>query len=307
MPEEGKEPPRSGLSTRGAVIVAAAILVLLPLALWCALLVASVRETHAVLEGSIELDIWMNAPNEFGVDGRWDFLDPSRDAKERVRTLGGRARAARRLSFYLRLPEWIAPAGRKCDAAVLLGYCGEAAMPALIDTLRGPDPAARLTAVISLGRIGPPAKAAVEALEKRLDEPDPNVRLTAAIALWRITGRHEKLTAEIDRSLSEANEWVCTYAAIAIGKIGPEAKAAVPGLVAILQNRLDSPPGDIVTWEWVPYGVRALGQIGPAAREAIPVLERYAKQESLLGSPSMGEAAAALKKIRGGAAENASP
>jgi len=84
------------------------------------------------------------------------------------------------------------------------------------------------TAIDALTRIGQPA---VPALIEMLDDPKAQLRADAAIALARI---------------------------------GPDARGALPRLIALVQND----PDELVRKN----AVRALGQIGPAAAPAIPAL-----------------------------------
>jgi HEAT repeat protein len=86
-------------------------------------------------------------------------------------------------------------------AADALGRIGAAAVPALIEALDNPHPAAREKAVEVLGRMGPDAAEAVPALVRLLDDPDESVRKATARTL---------------------------------GQIGPAAKDAVPALMQTL-------------------------------------------------------------------------
>jgi hypothetical protein len=117
---------------------------------------------------------------------------------------------------------------------------GPAAVPASVGTLeRGNWPVGRQrtgfeqwtieqTALDALIRIGEPA---VPSLITLLNEPDSHLRGEAVVALSRI---------------------------------GPEAQAAVPRLIALAQGD----PDEAIRKS----AVRALGQIGPAAAPAVPVL-----------------------------------
>jgi hypothetical protein len=82
-----------------------------------------------------------------------------------------------------------------------LGRIGAAAVPALVQILRGPDQQARKKAIEVLGRMGDEAAAAVPDLIPLLDDPDPQIRKSTARTL---------------------------------GQIGPSAKDAVPALMRTL-------------------------------------------------------------------------
>jgi hypothetical protein len=92
------------------------------------------------------------------------------------------------------------------DAATdALGRIGPAAIPALVESLRGADPVVREKALDVLARMGPDAQAAVPELIRLLDDPNPEVRKMAARTL---------------------------------GRIGPAAEAAIP---ALMRNLLETP------------------------------------------------------------------
>lgn len=82
-----------------------------------------------------------------------------------------------------------------------LGRIGAAAVPALVQALRGTDLEVRRKAIEVLGRMGDEAAAAVPDLIPLLDDPDPQIR--------RATAR-------------------------TLGQIGPSAKDAVPALMRTL-------------------------------------------------------------------------
>ncbi|MBX7168553.1 MAG: HEAT repeat domain-containing protein [Pirellulales bacterium] len=88
-------------------------------------------------------------------------------------------------------------------ASDALGRIGEAAIPALLEALRDPDPLVRAEAVRALARMGPEAEPALDALIAALQDGDKGVRRAAAGA---------------------------------IGQIGPAAKKAIPALVQALRD-----------------------------------------------------------------------
>jgi len=90
-------------------------------------------------------------------------------------------------------------------AADSLGRIGAAAVPALVEALRNPDPTVRLKAVEVLGRMGDDAAPAVPDLVRLLADPNPDVQKAATRTL---------------------------------GRIGPAANAAVP---ALMQKLFESP------------------------------------------------------------------
>ena len=91
------------------------------------------------------------------------------------------------------------------DAATdALGRIGPAAVPALVETLKSPDPAARLKGIEVLGRMGPGAAPAVPDLIRLLDDPDPEVRKAAARTLGRIGPAADAAVPALMRTLFEA-------------------------------------------------------------------------------------------------------
>lgn len=216
-----------------------------------------------------------------------------------------------------------------------LGPEAKAAVSVLRAALQAQEDAVRLWAALALGRIGPAAREAVPDLRRALHDGDPQVRLAAAHASCAIEGRPgaalpvllEALRRgdRIDRPRVgqdvEPDEALCRYGPAAMpmlvrtllgdgaavrgagsrtarlfGYLGPEAREAVPGLMAVLrQARTRMPPlggwGSIATEGEV---IRTLGRIGPGAGQAVPLLV-----EILTGKDSRlhADAAEALGRI----------
>jgi HEAT repeat protein len=142
-----------------------------------------------------------------------------------------------------------------------------AAVPTLIAGLNEKEPGRRLDAIEALGRIGPEAKEAVPALAEALnDEKDyvgqaaaealgrigvdavpallealkgrDRVRIAAAEALWRIN-KHPAAVPALAEDLTyrTAPEGGYAAAVYVLGRIGAEAKAAVPALAEALKDK----------------------------------------------------------------------
>ncbi len=108
-----------------------------------------------------------------------------------------------------------------------LADIGPSAVPALIEALNGDDERVRSAAAVALGQIGPDAKDAVPALRAALG---PGLLgQNSARALGRI-GPHG-MPALID-ALKNGSE----HAALALGEIGPDAREAVPALLAAIKS-----------------------------------------------------------------------
>jgi HEAT repeat protein len=114
---------------------------------------------------------------------------------------------------------------------------GPRAIDALREALGSEQVKTRMSAVTSLGRIGPDAKSAVSELAN--------------------TARHDQ-----DRN-------VRIFAVVSLGQIGPAAAEAVGPLVGLLEYEEDA--------QMILVTVEALGRIGPPAKTALPVLASMAK------------------------------
>jgi HEAT repeat protein len=158
----------------------------------------------------------------------------------------------------------------------------EPAVVALADALTDADLLVRVRAAEALGWIGEGAKAAVPALLRVVKEERstshsrslPDVRLPAAGALGSIGDARPDVVAALAELTKD--RWVQTYGneyddvAYALGRLGPEAKAAVPVLVEQLQDK---------NHRWRAYVLRALQGIGPGAGAAVPALIRVLEDE----------------------------
>jgi HEAT repeat protein len=161
--------------------------------------------------------------------------------------------------------------GVRRNAGWALGHIGapaKDAVPTLIVTLNDKDKAARDSAVWALGRIGPPAKAAVPALIEALkierhselaaealgriganakaavptlgtllEQSRGATKIKVALAFWRITGQEAKALPVLTAALQDRQAFVRRDAADALAEMGPKAKAAVPGLIALMERK----------------------------------------------------------------------
>ena len=195
------------------------------------------------------------------------------------------------------------------SAAFALGKIGpqtKEVVPALIQALKD-DFGPRSAAATALGEIGPDAKDAVPALVEALKDENINVRRYAAGALGQIGSNAKEAVSALVQALKDNNDGVRRYEETwlhpkkedgpsrlrrsiveALGRIGPEAKEAVPLIVRSLKDDYD--PNVRVA------AVEALGEIGSEATEAVPALvEALEDYDSEVGQ----RAAKALKKIKG--------
>ncbi len=97
--------------------------------------------------------------------------------------LGGKERAARKLSLYLRAPKFMTT--RRGRAAACLGWCGPVAVPHLIRCLGDEHENVRWEAARALGDVGGAgAAAALEGASR--NDPCRSVREAAKKALGKI-------------------------------------------------------------------------------------------------------------------------
>jgi HEAT repeat protein len=210
------------------------------------------------------------------------------------------------LMEQLRGEDW----GQRTMAASMLAQLGPAAVPAiplLLEPLKDARGTARIyrsTVPITLGIIGPPAKSAIPALVELLkaedpepDHPEANLwtmaRANAAYALGTIgpADRPTAVAALLDatrdtRGRIRANALV-SLQALGLGN-GPEARAAVPVLVQVLEDWKDLVESQQAAAE-------LLGAIGPTAHAAVPALTGALESRN---EGVRAAAADALKKVQ---------
>jgi HEAT repeat protein len=95
--------------------------------------------------------------------------------------------------------EW----GVRETAADALARIGDAAVPALVDTLHDPDQEVRAQAAQALARMGAKAAPAVDALVHALDDPNEEVRRGAARALGQIGSEAEEAVPALIKAIKD--------------------------------------------------------------------------------------------------------
>ena len=115
----------------------------------------------------------------------------------------------------------------------------------------------------------------VEGITSSTAYREPQVNETAAMALGRIGfAAVQPLANELQRSTDPQVRYQITSA---LAFIGPEAEAAVPQLIAALQDE------NVIVRRGA---ARALGQIGPGAAPAIPELIQALRDDSYSDDPT---------------------
>ena len=181
-----------------------------------------------------------------------------------------------------------------CAAEALADIGAKDAVPALIELLKDKENFRRMV-VYALGEIGDPS--AIPALIEALKDEEEWVRSSAAEALGKMRDKSViPVLIEALKNEDDSDEEVISEAAKALGKIGPEAKDAVPALINVLNYEY----GNVKQ-----YAAEALGNIGSEVKGTIPALIKVLKNE-YEDSDVRKSAARALGKI-GPTAKDAVP
>jgi HEAT repeat protein len=202
----------------------------------------------------------------------------------------------------------------------------EAAIRSFIGMLeRRENTRIRVLATTALANLGPRARAAVEPLRVALDEEDLQVRIGAARALWQI---ERQFDTKLLLALAQGEQGYGSLMEV-WKDLGPEAQAAVPGLLQALQSPDETMRrcATIVLGHMGPSilakealwalaarlkdgstavrrgAARALGNMGPKAAEAVPDLVEALQD---IDTDTRVEAASSLGNI-GPAASSAAP
>ena len=131
-------------------------------------------------------------------------------------------------------------------------------VPHLVSALKGPNPQLRVAAARALLDLDPPAELTRPLIIKVMEEASPEVLHNILDAL---AGVGEKAVPRLIEALKV--EEVRPHAAAIIARIGPPAKAAVPGLIEALGDENPVARSEVL------YAIAA---IGPDAAEAVPVV-----------------------------------
>jgi HEAT repeat protein len=166
--------------------------------------------------------------------------------------------------------------GVQASAAEALGMLEgdgntQAAVQSLLIRLNDPDQVIRRTAITALGKIK--ARDEVDPLIRMLDDSnDPDIRWRAELALGKIGPDARKAVPKLIELLKNPDHILRRGAATALAGIGPSAKDAVPSLKAVLDDKDEN-----VRWR----AIQALGQIGEDAKSSIDLLSGVLDSENV--------------------------
>lgn len=144
------------------------------------------------------------------------------------------------------------------------------AVPAMAAALADPEADVRRGAVEALGKLGPTAVAAVPALVAAMREPQAAAECSGALPA--ITGEPERYVDPLLDAVWNADVVSLGYAILAFGEVGGGARAAVPDLVALLEEQRVR---NLIPFLHIAL-LKGIGDIGPEARSAIPELQANA-------------------------------
>jgi len=173
------------------------------------------------------------------------------------------------------------------EAIAALGHMGPAAseaVPTLGKALLGLDAVYSHFASLALGQIG---KSAVGVLIDGMKSDRASVRWDSAVALGQIGADARAAVPQLIAMLDDKDPIYRTQAATSLGQIGPGAKEAVPALIKALKDRY---------YTVRQFAAQALGDIGPAAKAAIPQLTAALKDPADEVSDAAEDA---IEKIKG--------
>lgn len=123
----------------------------------------------------------------------WDSRRDS--SKEAIVRLGGTGEAARKITLFLKMPDWVTDSKRVADdssredhAIFMLGLCGRPGAEVLTPMLHSKHPRIRCLALMAIQDCGPDAVGALPAIEALLADGNPWIRAEARDALRSIRG-----------------------------------------------------------------------------------------------------------------------
>jgi HEAT repeat protein len=147
---------------------------------------------------------------------------------------------------------------------------GEPAIPQLLDALRDPRPFVRAGVATVLGGLPDAGPAVVPALVAALQDQNASVRTSVARALGTFRSQSQQTVPALVMALADLDSETVAGAAQSIGLLGPDGKGAVSALLRAAKRRD----------RWVRVSVfEAMQRMGPAAKDAVPDLIGLARTD----------------------------
>jgi HEAT repeat protein len=153
---------------------------------------------------------------------------------------------------------------RRQAARRIYGFPVRPLPPELVAALQDRSAEVRAAAARALVHFGPDLDPEIPALMTMLERDEPLVRLACSQALYAAWPT-PALAPTLIAALKSPDRGVRLIAAELLGRIGPEARGAIPALIAVLKEPFT--PGVYTAGK----AARALGQMGPS-REAVAAL-----------------------------------
>jgi HEAT repeat protein len=160
-----------------------------------------------------------------------------------------------------------------------------------LDDLHSDDGATRIKAAGIIGNMLEDARPALPELIHTLSEDkEPQARSNAAFSIQRIAMEahmhgsrlapdNPTLVPTLTKALADPEKWVRMNTAMALHNLGPDAKDAVPELIAGVSRSENSIAVGSFTWTIREEMMIALGSIGPDAKDAVPLLKKALQEE----------------------------
>jgi len=140
------------------------------------------------------------------------------------------------------------------DALRCIGPEAKAAVPQLIKILKDSDNgfSIKYATIRALGKIGAEPEKAVPELIKAFDDNEAHIGRIVAEALGGFTGKMgpdetKAALAMLITGLKRKEDYVVSQVIDTLGKMGPEAKAAIPALEALRDSKPDARWGEFLT------------------------------------------------------------
>ncbi len=144
------------------------------------------------------------------------------------------------------------------------------AVPVMAAVLSDPDTDVRRTAIEALGKLGPIAAPAAPALVAAMGEPQAAAECFTALVA--ITGQPERYVDPLLDAVWDADIVSLGYGVLALGEVGGGARAALPDLIALLEEQRVR---NLIPFLHIAL-LKGIGDIGPEAGAAIPELQANA-------------------------------